>query len=61
MKKLRFYKVTRYIFSPYMVAVFALDKEDALDIVTKKYGPATSEVCLVRIRRGLCIEEVGRR
>ena len=61
MKSLKLYRVVRYLFRPSIIAVFAYSKEDAKDIVTKKYGPDTCVAYWMKIKRGLCIEEVSRR
>ena len=57
MRKLRLFRVIRPLTSPKIISVFALNKEDAEEIVTKKYGPDFNIIRSIRIKRGLCLEE----
>ncbi len=61
MRKLKLYRVIRYMTRPHVVVVFAYDKDDANVLVGKKYGPDSCEATSMRIKRGFCIEEIGRR
>jgi len=51
------YRVYRPIFLPRVVLVFAKSKEEAKEIINKRYGHDHSMVDKIRIKKGLCFEE----